>query len=249
VKDPETRYAVRSYRDDDAAQLVAAYNEFNASRSFSIVRTPEYWTGFANSPEAETYEPCIAVYQNRVVGYALGQPCGDSYGLAEMACLKGHEACLRDLAHRIWSRATSRGAKQLLYRLPGVPEVEQAIVDIAIPVPARPYTHIMLRILNLRSVFEKILPELELRSLAERGRGQVTLSTTNGCVTLDVSPGHVELSDRPSSWTVHLTQPQLLDLLFGLNEPREILPETSGSGLLAKLFPKQDAMFYVPDAF
>jgi predicted acetyltransferase len=249
IRDLGLPYSVRPYRDTDADCIVNVYNKFNADVILTMVRTADYWTGFATNPESTSYDIWVAEGPVGIVGYLAGRGYGKSYTIAEICCLEGHELSLRALAQEVLKKASEQKIGEFVYRLPDKPAIEAAINEIAIPAEPKPFNYMMLRTLNLRPMFEKMLPELIQRSKNVKGAGQVTIITDYGQITLDIAPGKVVLVDQPAEMSIRLTERMLFDLVFGYQEPYTVLEQAPGRELLAGLFPKQKPVFYMLDGF
>lgn len=243
-------YRIRSYYDDDAESVVSVYNEFNADVALSAIRTSEYLSRFAIDPETDVFDIWVAeTTDGTVVAYLMGHKSVRSYGIAEICCRTGHEQALAALLHVAWKRAVDLEADGIVYRLPGKEVINAAIKEIAIPTQPRLYTSLMMRLLNIRPMFETMQPELVRRSKSLDTGGCVTISTEFGSVTLDASPGRVEISDNIADDRIELVQDQFFYLIFGYRNPSEIIPEGPGMNLLAYLFPRQTPLYYVADGF
>jgi len=105
----------------------------------------------------------------------------------------------------------------------------------------------MVQVLNLRSFFEHLLPELDRRwreadlPLA----ADITIETAGQMVTLLLHPGHVTLGNEPAQTKVSLESPALLALTLGLHAPSYLLERGIWEChprlaiLLGVLFPEQ----------
>lgn len=243
----ELPYAIRDYRVDDAGDVVSIFNEFNRDVTLSVIRTPDYWSGFAINPESEAFHLLVAEHNGCVVGYAVNHKFGKSYGIAELCCSKGHEDALKSLTRKVWECAMELKAEGLVYRLPDKAEINAAINEVAIPSQPRNYVNMMMEILNLNGMINKILPELSKRA---SGNGHVTILADGvGEITLDIAPGSVHISDQPSDTKIELTQEQLMYLVFGYRKPDDILPVHPSASLLAAIFPCRQPLFYPTDGF
>lgn len=243
-------YTVRPYRNEDAGAVVSIYNEFNSDVALSQVRTPGYWSGFAINPESEPFDVWVAERDGEITGYLAGHVFNKSYGIAEMCYSRSHEDSLKPLVHKAWTRASEMNAEELVYRLPDCDIINATISEIALPPQSRAYTHMMLKVLNLRKMFERMLSELSRQAEDLRSEALVTVAVDGvGDVTLDISPGRVAVSDQQSELRIGLTQYQLLNLVFGYRNPIDLLPARPGAELLAAIFPLRTPIFYLVDSF
>lgn len=243
-------YVIRDYTDSDAEAVVAVYNEFNSDVTMSVVRTTEYWRNYAINPLNSRQQISVAETSEGVVAYIAGLPYGKSYSLSEMGCRSGHEAALQALASKVLDRAREAGLAEVIHRLPDKEAVISAVNSISTPVELRKASYLMFRVLNLQSMVKKMLPELTTRSAGLRGEGTVTLSVEcAGDVTLTMAQGKVEVLSNPVDTRLNLTQWQFVNLVFGYQNPLDILPKRPESDLLAVLFPEDTAVYYNIDGF
>lgn len=243
-------YTVRPYSDADVETVVDIFNEFNASVVFSTIRTAEYWDGFVNNPQSSTYEVFIAESDGEPVAYVAGNGGKDSFNVAELCCLNGHEDALIPLMREVYDRCGELSVSKIHYMLPDVASINSAISHVSKPLESTPHPFVMLRIINLKSLFEKALPELVKRSSALTGAAKITIAVQDfGAITLDIAPGKVSISDESSDLIVDLIQPAFWDLFFGFRAPMDILTQGPGTEALAALFPKQPSVFYYADNF
>ncbi|MEN6519694.1 MAG: GNAT family N-acetyltransferase [Armatimonadota bacterium] len=246
----DTPYSVRPYDNKDAKAVVSIYNEFNSDIALSTIRTPGYWSGFAINPEAEHFDIWVAECDDEIVGYVAGHAYRNSYQISEVCCREAHETSLRPLMHKVWDLATQVHAEELICRLSYYSTINTAIAEIALPLKPKTCSYMMLKVLNLRNMFERLLPELSKQAANVRSEALLTITVDGiGDITLDISPGHVAVSEHQSELKIGLTQYQLLDLVFGYRNPAEILPARPGAEMLAAVFPKRTPVFYLIDSF
>lgn len=111
------------------------------------------------------------------------------------------------------------------------------------------------RIINLNSLMEKILPELEDRWGHEDGESGVNLATDLGSCSLNWEQGKLALGEERKGSVIRLRQEALMLLLMGYRTPSDLLAEGRIKGgrwvlpLLERLFPLQQAHMWWPDRF
>ncbi|MEN6371128.1 MAG: GNAT family N-acetyltransferase [Armatimonadota bacterium] len=246
----ETSYTVRPYENKDAEAVVSIYNEFNSDIALSTVRTPGYWRGFAIDPDAEPFDIWVAERDGEIAGYAAGHVYSKSYQISEVCYSKGHEGSIKALIHKVWELAADAHAEELICRLSYYSTINTAIAEIASPLKPKTCNYMMVKVLNLRDMFERLLPELSLQAANVQSEALVNIAVDGiGDVNLGISPGHVTVSDQQSEMKIGLTQYQLFNLVFGYRNPAEILPMRPGAELLATIFPKRTPVFYLIDSF
>jgi len=242
-------YDIRPYSSEDADAIVTLYNDYNSLAVFPVVRTLAYWSGFAVDPRSSNYDIWVAKADKDIKAYLLGHKYGKSYAISEMACKAGHEFALLALAQAAWLKAVDSKSEDVVYRLPKRPEINTAIDSIATGFTSRLHTGMMLRVIDLQSLFMKILPELARRSAGLTHSGRITISTEYGVVTLDTSPGRVVMVDEQADEWIELDHRGLLSLVFGYKPAQEVVSGLDSTNPLSVLFPKQETIFYPVDGF
>lgn len=243
-------YTVRPFSDADVDAVVDIYNEFNANIPLTAIRTPDYWSGFVNTPQSVTFEIFIAESDGIPVAYLAGNGHKETFGIAEMCCLNGHETALVALAREAYDRAKELGLSKFVHRMPNVESINTALLDVSEPLSSVDYPYVMFRIIDMHGMFTKVLTELSKRSIGLKGGGQITIGVTGFAdVTLDIAPGQVSFLDQASDSRVDLSQRDFWALFFGFKQPDEVLPAVPGADLLAAIFPKQPSVYYLADGF
>jgi len=145
-----------------------------------------------------------------------------------------------------------RGGTRVTSRLPFDPvlceRIQKGGVKLRLVELCAAFASNMMRIINLESMFKRILPELESRlssSPARSMRHRITLHVAGESVQLDAAGGRVSVSRAAEGAGVTLTQVEMLKLLLGIASAHELSFSRAGAlspedvGLLAALFPRQ----------
>jgi len=251
---------VRRAREKDFARIRTIYNEHNARRTGSVVR-PRNWARFRKGSTwgVKPLALVAADGRDRVVAYAGYDGRDDAVTVFEVGgAAKAYPALLGSLARQ----AVRKRCESISFLFPP---------DDAFSLYARQfggrlevnYPHTgggMLRIINLKTTFEKLLPELSARLAGSALSGESTtlvLNTDLGTIRLAAGPGKVALVSRGGTRRSTVTIPQcfLSRLLFGYQTVEEVSAEPGVrvpggvKDLLQVLFPLQWAHVSRPDWF
>jgi predicted N-acetyltransferase YhbS len=257
----ESPYDVRPCDyDADVEALAACYDEFNASRTLTMVREPVHWHRDARYDYGDAMPWLVAEADGEVVAYIGGSPS------------RVHEACCRD--------GHLAGLKTLTQTMMGAAATDDEIENINCNLPfAHPFadqlrllsptriTHtlgegMMLRVIRLRPLFEKLLGELNVRlqdaGLAVAQPLTLGFEQVGQRVTLRVHGPEARVCDAEPEFVLDVSGREFFLLLCGeatIDELSEILamrglhlPMTYRK-LLRALFPKQDPIYYASDHF
>ncbi|MGQ9555644.1 MAG: GNAT family N-acetyltransferase [Anaerolineae bacterium] len=163
----------------------------------------------------------------------------------------GREDAIAALVAHVLRLAHERGYDHVSARLPFEPALFAALTEAELPYKAvelhEAAAATMVQVLNLRSFFEHLLPELDRRwCQADLPlSADITIEMAGQTVTVSLRPGNVLLSEKPAQMKVSLSSPTLLALAMGLHAPSYLLGRTGGERhprlavLLGVLFPEQ----------
>jgi len=253
----EKRGKMRRVKKGDWPQIVRIYNRDNARRTASVVRDPRTWNRFPmGSQFGVDAEVWVAVDDgDRVKGYVA---VDDVEGRVRAAELGGvGEDLFHTLLKFLASRAVRLRRQELSLSIP----VDHPFALFCRNFGCRESTHFgrnggpMGRIINLNSLMEKILPELEDRWGHEDGESGVNLATDLGSCSLNWEQGKLALGEERKGSVIRLRQEALMLLLMGYRTPSDLLAEGRIKGgrwvlpLLERLFPLQQAHMWWPDRF
>ena len=245
TRDSERAEAVlqtRAAQPQDFPAILGIYNDNNRTRTCSLVR-PADWPAFRHGSEyyGETDAVVVTDAGGQVVGYAAIDRYQQRATIAELGAREGASQ------RRIFSTLMRAFAEVAIERRCG--EISICLpLDHPFAIFARRFGYSasanyprngggMGRIINLQSLFQKLLPELN-RRLSEASPGQdqsgsLSLVTEIGTIGLSVTGDQVSLDDD-SGATARLQVPQavLTQLLLGYRTVDDVLadPEVKMKG-------------------
>ena len=240
--------------DQDSRALREIYDCFNASRTGTIVRSVEYWN---SRPKWREYEPSLfwtARQNGGVVAYLM---C-DRWFVREIGYLPNHECATIELFHRFFKQAKVEGVNSVEAIVPY--ECRQLLVSAGCNVRRVEGYHTMIRIINLKSLFTKMLPTFETRldgSEYSSWGGSILIRCESDNLTLSVDEGKIEVSAGNGEPKIDLavSQTQLLNLLFGNMTAEQIAfsnglaMDDSEMEMIGVLFPPGELFLWEPDRF
>jgi predicted acetyltransferase len=253
----ENRGKVRRVKKEDWPQIVRIYNRDNARRTASVVRDPRKWDRFPmGSQFGVDAQVWVAVDErDRVKGYIAIDASEQRARAAELGGVG------EDLFHTLLKFMASQAVKLRRQELSLSIPVDHPFALFCRNFGCRESTHFgrnggaMGRIINLDSLMEKVLPELEERwGYGDREVG-VDLITDLGNCSLKWEQGKLGLGEDRKGSAVRLHQEALMLLLMGYRTPSDLLVEGRIKGgrrvlpLLERLFPLQQAHMWWPDRF
>ena len=239
-------YQIRTSNwESDLANLQAVYDVYNTGRPLTTVRNDAYWKGYLPQRFGDPEFTLIAESGGKMVGYL-------SFGYDKPTCwpreigyLPGHQACVVPLFQEMLARCPS--VEKLSVNLPHEPAIMDAINTIARKVELREPMGGMFRIINMRSLGQRLLPELNRRGAPD---GSISLDTEIASLRLTVKGGKVSLgAENPIR--IPLSQLEFFCLVFGIKSIEELgltLPSRA-KDILSVLFPPQKPVFWLADHF
>ena len=237
-------YHIRSLDwDSDLPDLQAIYESFNKGRPLTTIRTDEYWKGYLRARFGDP--TLVAELNGKTVGYLHFAYDKPNCWPREIGYLQGHEACAGPLAREMIARCPD--VEKLTIVLPQEPEIMDAINGIAKKVEPREPMGGMFRIINIRSLGERLLPELNRRDVPD---GSISLDTEIGSLRLTIKRGNISLgAENPIR--APLSQLEFFCLVFGIKSVEELgLPlREKARDILEALFPPQKPVFWLADHF
>ncbi len=245
---PEGGYRIRPLADADSEALCACYEQCNAGRSFTVVRSPAYlrgWTGWEERTPDDVY---VAEAAGKVVGY-ISAPIGDRLSINEVGWLTAYSECVFALMLHVARLAADRHVTQARLQIPRDPALMGVVRNLFHHFTWHEYVP-MVRVIRLQPLVNKLLPELSRRVQAVGAKGTVRLRLPSGTIGLRCT-GEEVTRDASALPEVAITQAQFLGLVFGLvgaeELPDPVPPQTRA--LLNVLFPRQPAIYWSWDGF
>ena len=238
----------------DAHKLREIYDSFNATRTGTIVRSVEYWN---NRPKWREYEPSL-FWIARQAGDIVAYLKCDRWFIREMGFLPNHESATIALFNHFFNQAKAERVNSIEAVVPSV--CRRLFDHIGCTVERIEKYHTMVRIINLESLFTKLLITFETRlndSRLSRWNGSIRIRCESDSLTLSVKGGKIEVSKETGIQRINpaVSQTQLLNLLFGNMTPSQIAfanglaMDESEIGLLGALFPPGELFLWEPDRF
>ncbi len=250
IPSADRRYTIRPWdREKDMPAVQRIYERFNAGRPLTTVRTPEYWNGYVMSRFGNPDCTFVAEFGGEVVGYMYMTRDAENCWVHEIGYLPEHKACAGVLLLAAAGLAREAGSKHIRGNLPQEPEIMDAVAQIADDLePVEPMGG-MFRITHMRSLSERILPELDRRAKGCPD-GAVSMDTELGCLRFTVSRGRATLGAK-NPVRVPMGQLEFFCLLFGIKDAAELgmsIPD-GAADIIQTIFPRQHPVFWGPDHF
>jgi predicted acetyltransferase len=248
---------VRAMKKADGARVQKLYNRFNAARTSTVVR-PTKWSYFELSPQFKKPGQAVVVEdaKGRIVGYATWVIRDEQMLVSEIG---GTGAIVFEtLAKALGKRAKRADVAEVTFDLPA----DDPFIDFCVPYGCeRRIVHplnsdAMGRIIHLRPLMEKLIPEFENRlALAGfSGTNSLCLETDIGSVGLHFAKGKVLVKEGGKN-KVQISQLLLTQLIMGYRDVDHVMGEDGVKitpktlPMLRVLFPKRDAYMWWSDRF
>lgn len=238
----------------DLPGLMAIYDEFNATRTGTTVRTEVYWN---NQPKWRESDPAlfwVTKRNSKVVAYLKA----GRWSLNELGYLRGEEGAMGALCAHFFRQAQAEAVKEVEARCPlaccGMFEALGGAVR------RREGGGTMIQIIHLESLLGKIAPLLKARLHASDfsgWKGSVRVRYEADERMLSIQNGKIRVSKCKGAPDVDLlvSQAQLLRLLFGNMRAEDIAFSNRLAlredeiGLLNVLFPPDELFLWGTDGF
>jgi predicted N-acetyltransferase YhbS len=218
---------LRPYTAGDLPNLMALYDQENAARTGSLVRTRAYWEWLLNGLHAIRRINAKGIWlvenaRHEPAGYVmLRSGATDELDVYEAACPDASAAAI--LLCAAATRARAEGKRRIDLKLP----LDHRMTRYALACGAdlSGYSSGMYaRILDLQGLFEALQPELERRwrrSAPAGWKGTLRLITDIGSVDLALAEGSVEPGTVvPPVQSVEIPQALLVKLVTGYTSPQ-----------------------------
>ena len=245
----------RAMKKTDAMPVQRLYNRLNAEKNASVVR-PSGWSYFELSEGFQKPGRAIVAEdaRGRIQGYTTWKVKDGQFLVSEIGGT-GPEA-FGSLARALGQRAKRAEQDQAIFDLPK----DGAFVDFCVPFGCEQHVvypcnaEAMGRIIHLRPLLEKLVPELSKRTVNFTGRVSLGIETDIGTVGLAVDRSGVRVI-RGGVVKVKMPQLVLTQLIMGyrsmadvVSEPGVFIPKKA-QPVLDLLFPKRDGYMWWSDRF
>ncbi|MGQ9879936.1 MAG: GNAT family N-acetyltransferase [Armatimonadota bacterium] len=248
LPEPEGGYRIRPLADADLEALCICYEQCNAGRSLTVVRSPAYlrgWTGWDEHTPDDVY---VAEAAGKLVGYIVA-PIGDTLSINEVGWLPAYSECVFPLILHVTRLSAERQVTRAHLHIPRAPVLMNVVRNLFHRFTWREHLP-MVRVIRLQPLVNKLLPELSWRAQMVGAKGTVRIRLPSGTVGLRAT-GDGVVRDASALPEVVLTQAQFLGLVFGLVGAEE-LPQpipAQTRAFLNVLFPRQPAIYWAWDGF
>ncbi|MDH7602175.1 MAG: GNAT family N-acetyltransferase [Armatimonadota bacterium] len=261
AKDALGCFSVRPYAEGDLDALIELYNSANQSRTGTLVRERGRFSGISKGSRWSIDAHVIVVTgpEDSFVGYAAYDKNETEVIVTEVESLDLH--AYPNLLYEFAKLAIERRTGSISILLPPDHPFAEFCHRYECTVTTN-YARCgggMGRIINLRSLFEKIAGELSRRLAVSEHRDADTclwISTDIGEIALLLRNGEVRIVDEcDRANSVQIPQPRLAQLVYGYRSARDMLTEPgvvfSGAALsiLETLFPPQNPYVWAADHF
>jgi len=219
-------FTTRAVQPDDWLAVLNLYEYNNAARSGTLKRPRATWQGYRRGTQWEYQVETMVVTNgsSEVIGYAAFDDVDNACRVAELGYQSA--AVFPTLLATMIEKAQRCRTDQIEIHLPP----DHPFARFCRTYGCRVVTTYqrnqdgMARIINARSLLEKLTPLLTERAAAQpEFNGSLALQTEEGAVTLAVNDGHVTVTDDASpAWTLTLPQAQLAQLVMGYRGIQEI---------------------------
>lgn len=251
----------RLVEKSDMPSLIHLYNQQNATRSGSIFRDPVEYKEFQKGSTWEIKADAVLWEDNQgsLLGYGVSDKDQEAVVITEVEC--EDDRLFPAVLYTFAEQAAAKRCEHIQLRLPSdhpfATYIQRFGMQWEIHYPR--HGDGMMRILNLKPLFIKLVPELE-RRLAEthlhRYSGSLTIITDLGPIHLAISKGKVAITeDASESMIIKCPHQVLMQLLLGYRGVRDALiePEVHMTGdavpLMQTLFPSGIPYMYSADHF
>ncbi len=255
------RYETREFQEGDCDAVLRIYHDNNATRTCAVLRTRKDWRGFKKGTRYG--EPAKAfVVEDRsgeVIGYAAFDYSKDKVNIVEIGAER--DDVFGTLLNEFARMAIALRVESINVFAPP----DHSFTEYCHRYGCESWSRYpkasdgMMRIINLRSLFEKIREELQQRvsnSKFKNYTGSFEIRTNIGKVTLAIKDGHLEIMEEQRAESLlDLPQAKLTQLIVGYRSIRDILNSSAvkASGNIESLikifFPKSNPWIWLPDHF
>ena len=258
----EPKLKVVPYSDEHREAVVELYERNNEGRMCSVVRAVEFWRGFSKGTSFRVEADPVVLLdgEGKVRGYISFDATGERTNVAEVGYSDG--SVFESMAAAMRRRAEGRGHGEVWLAIP--PDHPFAIYLRRFGCRASATFNRsgggMMRIINLKTTFDRMAPELE-RRLKRSGmwgwEGEFYVKTDIGTLRLRVSRGRVkaEPTDKAGDERLELPQSKLTQLLVGyrtvedLSLDDDVFVSPGLIPLLSALFPPLNPYIWWSDRF
>jgi predicted acetyltransferase len=223
-------YTLSALEPQDMDAVLALYNRNNAARMGTIVRYREYFEKFSKGTWWGVPPEGLVIKDQTdqvLLAYAVLDKTDRAVNVIEIEC--SDDALFSSMMAAFAERAIDKRCGHITFYQPrdhAFAEYAQRFGckwEIECPKDGGG----MMRILNLKSTFDKVRPELERRIAAaavQVRNGSLAIVTDVGMVTVNLDQGTLALDfERRAEPDLFLSQDRLTQMLVGYRRPRDVL--------------------------
>lgn len=251
AKDAE-QYSIEAFDLSDLGAMKTIYEQFNATRTFTVIRPEAFWTDQLSWPRWRSTITLIAKHGGQAVAYGQISSANEGKAYLEELCyLPGHESAVAPLFLELVKNRPE--ATHIIAKLPA----DHALLESYRQWGAQQttMTYSMWKIIRLQPMLAKLSPLFSRRltsrpELVKDGL-YVHLTCEGQHAYLHFGNGTASVYDQPGADVPYtelaIHQKDLVALLFqGVNEST---PQELRTDLIEALFPPQHSVFYLTDKF
>jgi predicted acetyltransferase len=235
------------YLDD----IRSIYEQFNQNRTYTVVRNETYWNDLMNWPEWKKLDCLLLLQNHKVVAYGMiEKKDSEQVFIHEILYLNEAEDGVEHLFHALCRLRPN--AKHILAMLPE----NHKLYSYYQQHQAQSFQihSAMWKLINLKSTFQKLQPELEKRLIGNDSIADQQLHIALQCgedhIFLEYKEKRLSISDVSPSQTYVPIQIDERNLITSIMFGYQAADATKDNiNILQALFPKQQAVFYSADKF
>ncbi len=257
----QSRFKAEPFGPKFRGPLLHIYNHNNATRTGTLVRSPQEWETFTHgsgwSSKAIAY---VILDGEEVVGYIVADEKDKPFVIIEVGYNEPSSELFSSLLTQIKFFAEERNSPIIHLSLPpDDPFMEFCQrYDLKLTIEFPFNRDGMGRIVNLETLFSKIQGTLRNRLLGNNLGGKLAIRTDIGEISMNIQEDMLFISPNldNSTWVLTIPQNKLMQLIMGYRSVDDILLDedvhlnnSQGIPLLRRLFPKGFPHLSIPDRF
>ena len=260
-----SEYTVRDFTEEDIESVLRIYHDNNKRRTCTVLRGKD-WKGFRHSRRPGYPPPAFVLEkEGRVVAYVAFHRSMDpdeeyerydyEFLVTEIGAESSHSfsTILNELASRALDRRFGRIHLSIPFDHPFAEYCRRFGAESRIEYPKNGGG--MMRIINQKTLFEKIREELQLRiDESNLDEGEVEVKTELGSTLFTVEDGRLNVTEGKGRNRIDLPQSILTQLVVGYRSVEDVMNEDKvnvkgNTRLLKILFPRSFPYIWRIDRF
>lgn len=200
--------------DEDVDAIISIYDDFNKSRSGTVIRSREYWMQWVKARSGNGSSFLIADGEDGISGYIQCSYDPENIWLREIGYRPEDYATAERLINGAILDAYSKGVRLYWCHLPNEPDIDGAVYSNAESAEERHASGGMYRIINIESMLNRLQPELSERLTLMEEPSCMLRINVNGEIHETLISGYT--SEEPV--IINLDWRKFISLLFDLND-------------------------------